>query len=197
MALGPDIAERLNRARADLRAGVPIILSDAEGGALVFAAETLDPGRYEAARTQGAAILAITGRRAETLRTPAYDGDIARISVPVSAGAEWVGDVADPASDLASPLKGPFQHIRDGSAGLARAAVAVVKSARLLPAALIVSVEDAAGLAASESLTELPADEVAKALAAPVGPEAGRSRAAADVRFRSGAALCVPPRRWR
>lgn len=168
MALGPDIAERLNRARADLRAGVPIILEAGDGGALVFAAETLDPRRFDAARTLGAAVLAITGRRAETLRTPAYDGDIARIAVPVAADAGWIGDVADPASDLASPLKGPFRHIREGSAAAARAAIAVVKSARLLPAALIVPVADAAALAAAEGLTRLPAEDIATALAAPV-----------------------------
>jgi GTP cyclohydrolase II len=168
MPLGPDIAERLNRARADLRAGVPILLSDAQAGALVFAAETLDPLRLSGALALGAAQLAITGRRAETLRTPAYDGDVARILVPASAGAEWVRDVADPASDLDAPLKGPFQHFRGGDAGLARAAIAVVKSARLLPAALIVPVEDWSTLAATESLTALPVDEIAKALAAPV-----------------------------
>jgi GTP cyclohydrolase II len=168
MALGPDIAERLNRARADLRAGVPVVLCDAGNGALVFAAETLDPRRYDAARERGPAILAITGRRAETLRTPAYDGDIARISVPAAAGVAWIGDVADPASDLASPLKGPFQHLRGGSAGLARAAIAVAKSARLLPAVLIVPVDGAADLAAKESLTALEVDKVMTALAAQV-----------------------------
>ena len=168
MALGPDIAERLNRARADLRAGVPVAMTDAEGGALVFAAETLDPGRFDAARTFGPFVLAITGRRAETLRTPAYDGDIARIAVPKDAGAHWIGAVADPASDLNEPMKGPFLHIRTGSAALARAAIALVKSARLLPSALIVPAEDAARLAAAEGLTVLEAGSVAKTLSAPV-----------------------------
>lgn len=168
MALGPDIAERLNRARADLRAGVPVVMTDAEGGALVFAAETLDPGRFDAARALGPFVLAITGRRAETLRTPAYDGDIARIAVPKEAGAHWIGAVADPASDLNEPMKGPFLHIRTGSAALARAAIALVKSARLLPSALIVAVTDAASLAAAESLTVLEAESVARTLSAPV-----------------------------
>ena len=37
MAFAPDITERLARARADLRMGVPVVL---DGGALVLAAET-------------------------------------------------------------------------------------------------------------------------------------------------------------
>ncbi len=168
MALGPDIAERLNRARADLRAGVPVVMTDAVGGALVLAAETLDPLRFEEVRGMGSLVLAITGRRAGTLRTPAYDGDISRISVPRTAGVDWIGAVADPASDLDSPMKGPFLHIREGDAALARAAISLVKSARLLPSALIVSLADAAPLAAVQSLTVLPVDEVAKTLSAPV-----------------------------
>lgn len=168
MALGPDIAERLNRARADLRVGVPVVLTDATGGALVFAAETLGAERFSVAAALGPNMLVITSRRAETLKTAAYDGDLARIAVPAGAGADWIGAVADPASDLMSPMKGPFQHVRTGGAGIARAAIALVKSARLLPAALMVPCEDALEIAVAEDLTTLPADEVQAVLSAPV-----------------------------
>ena len=168
MTLGPDIAERLNRARVDLRAGVPIVMEESDRGALVFAAETLDPRRFHAARDKGAMVLVITDRRAETLRSPAYDGDIARIMVPQSAGVEWIRSVADPASDLAVPLKGPFKPVRDGGASLARAAVSVVKSARLLPAALVVPIKDAGAFASAEGLTALPAADIARTIASPL-----------------------------
>lgn len=168
MILGPDIAERLNRARADLRAGVPVVLTDAGGDALVFAAETLEPQRLAAAEALGPLALVITSRRAETLKTPAYDGDLARIEVPKGAGAEWLAAVADPSADLRSPMKGPFRHLRGGSPGVSRAAIALVKSARLLPAAVTLLRADAVALAAAENLTVLPASDVQARLAAPV-----------------------------
>ncbi|MEZ5867356.1 MAG: GTP cyclohydrolase II [Defluviimonas denitrificans] len=168
MTLGPDIAERMNRARADLRAGVPVVLTYPAGDALVFAAETVGPGRLTTAEGIGPLILAITNRRAETLKTPAYDGDLARVAVPAGAGAGWIGAVADPASDLDAPMKGPFRHVRTGSAAVARAAIGLVKSARLLPAAVILPHEGALALAMAEGLTVLSGPEVLAALGAPV-----------------------------
>ena len=168
MPLGPDIAERLNRARADLRAGVPVVLTGPDGDALVFAAETLEPARLAAAAALGPLALVITSRRAETLKTPAYDGDLARIEVPHDAAADWIAAVADPAADLRAPMKGPFRHLRGGSATLPRAAIALVKSARLLPAAVTLARPDAVAIAVAENLTVLAAPEVQVALAAPV-----------------------------
>jgi GTP cyclohydrolase II len=70
MSFSPDITERLARARADLRMGVPVVLGDA----LVLAAETLDAGRLADLRGLGGqAVLAITEWRAETLKARAYD----------------------------------------------------------------------------------------------------------------------------
>ena len=45
--------------------------------------------------------------------------------------------LADPADDLRVPLKGPLRALRDGSSDLHRAALHLVKSAHLLPAALL------------------------------------------------------------
>ena len=44
MPFAPDITELLARARADLRMGVPLVMSG-EGAVLVMAAETLNPQR--------------------------------------------------------------------------------------------------------------------------------------------------------
>ncbi len=55
MALGPDIVERLNRARADLRMGVPVLLTSGATAALALAAEALDPARFAALSCDGAA----------------------------------------------------------------------------------------------------------------------------------------------
>lgn len=138
MTLEPDTIELLARARADLRMGVPVVLTGKGGPVAVVAAETVSPDRLEALRGCGGALhLAITARRAETLKARAYDGDLARVELPADAGLDWVRSVADPADDLMHPMKGPLRSARDGDAGLHRLALALAKAARLLPAVLV------------------------------------------------------------
>lgn len=166
MVLSLSIPERLTRARADLRMGVPVVLCGAEGAALAAAVETLDAARLSDLRGFGVPVLAITARRAETLKARAYDGDLARIMPSSDAGLDWLRSVADPADDLRTPMKGPLQSAREGGAALARAALGLAKSAHLLPAALLVPVEDAVALAGANGLTLLTLDEIAPALTA-------------------------------
>lgn len=164
MNLGPDIVERLNRARADLRMGVPVVILSGGQGVLAVAAEALSPNRFAAMKALGSLALVITARRAETLKARAYDGDVARLVVPRDRTAAWVAAIADPAGDLLNPMKGPFESVRDGDATLARAAIALVKSARLLPAVLLAPAADAVGLAAAEGLTLIDWDVAAPEL---------------------------------
>ena len=162
MSLRLSIAERLTRARGDLRMGVPVVLCGAGGAALVAAVETLDADRLADLRGFGAPVLAITARRAETLKARAYDGDLARVVPPPEAGLDWLRAVADPADDLRTPMKGPLHSLRDGPADLARAALALAKSAHLLPAALLVPVDHALTLAGTHGLTLLSLDEIGR-----------------------------------
>ncbi len=164
MTLAPTITERLTRARGDLRMGVPVVLSGGGRAALVVAVEALTAERLVALRALGGAELALTARRAETLKARAYDGDLARILVPEGADVAWLRALADPADDLRVPMKGPLRSVRDGAADLHRAAVALAKSAHLLPAALLVTVPNGLALAAELGLTFLPLDAVAPAL---------------------------------
>ncbi|MBB3711165.1 GTP cyclohydrolase II [Limimaricola variabilis] len=155
MPFRPDPVERRARALADLRLGVPVVLGQGQG-ALVLAAETAGPERLAELRAMGGQpVLAITGRRAETLRARAYDGDVARVVLPSEVDCGWVRAVADPAGDLDRPMKGPLATLREGSAETHRAAVGLVKAARLLPAALVLPLDDAAGFAAAHELTRL------------------------------------------
>ena len=139
MSFAPDITETLARARADLRMGVPVVLAGAGGAAvLMLAAETLDAQRLADLRALGGVpVLAITARRAETLKARAYDGDLARLVLPGDAGLSWILAVCDPADDLNAPMKGPLQAARGGDAALHRLAIRLAKTARLLPAALV------------------------------------------------------------
>lgn len=151
MTFAPDVTERLARARADLRMGVPVVL---DGGAVMMAAETVDAARLAHLRTLGGApVLAITGWRAQTLKAAAYDGDLARVLLPSDVTLKWVRAIADPADDLNSPMKGPLRCARDGDAGMHRAAIALTKAARLLPAAIVLEVADPVGFAAEHCLT--------------------------------------------
>nr|WP_321506448.1 GTP cyclohydrolase II [uncultured Celeribacter sp.] len=158
MSLAPSLAELIARARADLRMGVPIVLRSEQGSAVAVAAEGLQSERLQDMRDLGQAYLAITARRAETLSARAYDDTLARLHLPGDADVTWIEAVADPADDLTHPMKGPFQSVRGGSALCARAAIALTKSARLLPAALLVDVTDAVTLAATNGLTTVPVE---------------------------------------
>jgi GTP cyclohydrolase II len=154
MGLGLSIIERMTRARGDLRMGVPVVLTDGQESLLVIAIEALTPDRLATMAALGLLELALTARRAETLKTPAYDGDMVRVGVPAGAGLDWLVALADPVDDLRVPMKGPLRCLRDGSAGLHRAGLSLAKSAQLLPAVLAVRIpRDAQGL---EALTCLP-----------------------------------------
>ncbi|HKL55582.1 MAG: GTP cyclohydrolase II [Roseovarius sp.] len=170
MTLAPDLTETLARARADLRMGVPVVLETAQGAALVLAAETLDLQRLADLRALGGQpVLAISARRAATLKARAYDGDIARVALPPDATLAWVLGVADPADDLKTPMKGPLLTVRDGTADPHRLALELVKSARLLPAALLLELDAPETFAARHRLTAVPATE-ARALIAETSP---------------------------
>lgn len=151
MSFDPTPAELLSRARADLRMGLPIVLRHGSEALLAAAAETISAERL--AELAPEAHLALTQRRAETLKIPVYDGDLARIALPRGLDLAGLHAIIDPADDLMAPLKGPFQALRGGETALARAALTLLKSARLLPAALIAPAESA-----GRKLTTIDAD---------------------------------------
>ncbi len=167
MSLIPDITELLARARADLRMGVPVVLSDDSGSSvLALASETLTPQRLADLRALGGTpVVAITVRRAETLKARAYDGDLARVIIPADADHGWVQAVADPSDDLNAPMKGPLMSERQGNANLHRIAIALTKSAHLLPAAVIVPIDDGVVFAATNGLTHIDHTRAAPHLA--------------------------------
>ena len=172
-SLGPNGPERAARALTDLRLGVPVALIGAgTGDAVIAAAEGLSAERLTRLRALGRPVLAVTDWRARTLKARAYDGDLARLALPGDAGADWVRNAADPANDLAAPLMGPFVTDRGGDAALHRIAIRLAKSARLLPAVLVVELSDGAALAATEGLTCLTQGEAVAALSAPTAHRA-------------------------
>ncbi|MEM9783581.1 MAG: GTP cyclohydrolase II, partial [Pseudomonadota bacterium] len=176
--------ERVARARADLRIGAPVVLTAPAGvgsenlgpaAAVILAAETLSAERVAALAdlAPSAVDLVITGRRAETLRARAYDGDVARIVLDGAAlrGIDWIRATADPSVDMATPLKGPYLTRRGGGADLHRLAIVLAKQARLLPAVVVASFVDparATTLAAEAGLCILDAATVQGAAGAAI-----------------------------
>lgn len=160
MSLSPTPLERLNRARADLRMGLPVALHTPDGAALMVPAESLTIQRLRDLRALcEQPVLAVTGHRAQTLKARAYDGDVARVLIPPDADLAWIAALADPADDLRMPMKGPLRTLREGSADLHRAAIRLTKAAQLLPAALVAQTPQALALAAEHGLTTLDAAE--------------------------------------
>ncbi|MEM9852447.1 MAG: GTP cyclohydrolase II [Pseudomonadota bacterium] len=142
MAIRITPEEMTARARADLRMGVPVCLTDDSGAMwLAAATETLTSARLGELRAMSPELdLALTHWRAQTLLAPAYDGDLVRIAVPDAASVGWAHAMADPSLDLDTPLKGPFSYVRTGNAAAHRAAIGLCKSAGLLPAAVLIPV---------------------------------------------------------
>lgn len=147
-SLLPNSADRIARAVSDLRMGFPVFLRGEDSGALVLAAEWLREDQLVALRGIGTPVLALSDWRAATLKIAAYDVDLVRVRIPEDIGANWVCDAANPANDLANPIKGPFMTVRDGSADLHRAAIRLCKQAHLLPAAVLVETAHAEGVMA-------------------------------------------------
>jgi GTP cyclohydrolase II len=153
MKLSLTVLERVARARADLRIGAPVALAAPSGGALALSAETAAPGRVTTLGALGPIDLAVTARRAETLRARAYDGDLARIALEDASDFARIEAAADPALALAAPLSGPYRTRRDGAADAHRLAIRLCKQARLLPSAVVLPVSDPAAAAREHGLT--------------------------------------------
>lgn len=172
MSFNPDINEQLARARSDLRMGVPVVITGAHP-VLILAAETLTAQRLaDVLALGGEPVLAITARRAQTLKARAYDGDLARVLLPQDATPRWVQAIADPADDLRTPMKGPLACARGGDASAHSMALTLLKSARLLPAAVVLALPQAETFAKAHGLTmlNLTASVPALALRSPLHP---------------------------
>ena len=108
MTLAPTLPELLARARGDLRLGLPVVVTEATGGVLMAATETLGAGRLAAMRALGPVWIGLTARRAQTLKARAYDAPASENSATQS------GRVAIQKWPLAriTPGRSPFSTFR-------------------------------------------------------------------------------------
>ena len=157
---GLNITQKLARARADLRMGAPVVIVGTSAS-LVYSAEVIDQSRFDALRGHfNDTRLVITARRAETLKVACYDGDFAQISITNDRDLRWVKSVADPSRDLSAGPLGPFQVLRDTAIGQERTALSLLKSAELLPAAVLCEIKNPAEFVSNNGLSLLPSSDI-------------------------------------
>ena len=159
--LGPTNQEILLRARADLRLGVPIILGSRDNDVIITPIEVLSQSRLDQLKSiDKNSMILITARRAQTLKCPIYDGNFVRIELKQVPEISLIKAIADPSLDLKNPLKGPFKIIRDKPLKLENEALLLLKSAQLLPAAIISKIVKGKDYAAIHNLTYLQANQL-------------------------------------
>ena len=159
--LGPTDQEILMRARADLRLGIPIVLTNQENDAVVAPLDVLDQTRLDQLKSiDDNSFILITARRAQTLKCPVYEGNFARIEVGQSAKISSLKAIADPSLDLKNPLKGPFDILREKPLKLETEVLWLLKSAHLLPAAIISRIDNGESFASENNLTYLQTEQL-------------------------------------
>ena len=134
-----DPGHAVARAIDAMRRGWPIAIGDAGAALSLLAIETADAGRLAAFDPEGRADVLLSASRAETLRLAnqreaANPGHAVRIERAPWLDFDMAVALADPALDLATPLKGPFRAVDVRRQTIADAALDLARQAGLLPA---------------------------------------------------------------
>jgi len=142
------------RALAELRRGLPVLVcADDAPATVVLAAETATADTL--ARVLGwnrqQTRIAITARRARALSVRPSGHDVVLIPWRSWFDAETVRGIGDAGTDLAQPLRGPFDREKRAPTQAEGAAVQLAKLARLLPVAVVAPIETPAPAAWAET----------------------------------------------
>ncbi|MFU8863442.1 MAG: GTP cyclohydrolase II [Rhodobacterales bacterium] len=164
-SLGPGVTARVMRGKGDLRLGVPVVLTHGDEAALIVAVEALSAERFGALMTMGALPqLALTRHRAAALGLKVLPvAKAVAMGLPASVDLAALHALADPKTGDAQPAAAPLiDSPPEITAGrpIHRAAIALAKAAQLLPAALVISVEDGVAEATRHGLSLIAAEDV-------------------------------------
>lgn len=178
-------ARRAARAIDALRRGWPFRIEGADGALDLLAVES---ARDAALAEFGSADLLISGERAVTLkltnqRAAATPGPVRLADGAASVAAALA--IADPALDLANPLKGPFRTIASGGEAAAATAMTMARHAGLLPAFFVRSAGGEAETACSTADVAALLDPSRLEIAARARLPVAASETAEIVAFRS------------
>lgn len=147
----------VSRAASDLVRRVPVLIRTAGSRALVFPMELVEPDDLERLRSGGTPDLVIGIERAMVLKAPHKGRQAVRLALPPHLDARGLRALADPTADLDRPLKGPLALVGEGETLLDKAALALMRAARLLPAAILL---DNPGTTFTDGLLELKAEAI-------------------------------------
>jgi len=132
---GETAIARVAEAVARMRRGAGVTIRDGAGASSALAVETASDANIES--LPGAALLVLSHARARTLKMRLYTPDVVAIKLERPIRAAHLRAIADPTADLAEPLKGPFDAVREALPARYAAAVRLAKLAGLLPAAIV------------------------------------------------------------
>jgi GTP cyclohydrolase II len=134
----PPESGRCLRAIDAFRRGAAVRIEGERSTFLALAVEPATDARLAAIRhTSEPPLLLLTHARARTLKIRLYTPDIAALRPDWPLRASQMRAIADPTADLAEPLKGPFDAVREALDPGFAAAIKLTKLAGLLPAALV------------------------------------------------------------
>ncbi len=127
------------RAIDAMRRGWPVVLGDGAKALTLLAIESADAEQLAAFDPDAEADVILSASRAETLklanqREAANPGHAVRIERAPWLDFDMAVALADPALDLATPLKGPFRAVDAGAQQVADCALDLARIAGLLPA---------------------------------------------------------------
>jgi len=160
----PSIVDRVILAVDAFRRGRAVAIDGPGGTMLARAVETLEAPALDVLKRSGRARLVLTQARARTLKIRLYTPAVAALAVPRDMDLARLKAVADPTDDLAFPLKGPFDALREKLPAAHAASVKLAKLAGLLPATVVVPA--GAGTRAALSASDIHAydDEIVRTL---------------------------------
>ncbi len=133
-------AERVVRAVDAFRRGAPVVVVDGDGTkSLTLAVETATDAALAALKPDEThpVFQLLTHARARTLKVRLYTPQIVAILPALPLRGRALRAVADPTADLAEPLKGPFETVREKLPQSYAAAVKLAKLAGLLPSVVV------------------------------------------------------------
>ncbi len=155
----------VERAAAAFRRGEPVLVDGTDGvPVLALPAETGTRQRLAALQAHtGAAHAVITHARAVTLKARLYTQGVVALDLGPDAAFERLRTLADPTADLANPMAGPYNVLRQTLPEAYQAGVKLAKLSGLLPAlaAAALTREAAHALESAERLERVSAEAIA------------------------------------
>jgi GTP cyclohydrolase II len=164
-ALAPRPAERLNRVRADLKVGLPVILHDGPARYLVALVETMTAARLAAFERLGPPEIVLSRRRAEALGiAPLVSGDTVRLRVPAGAGLAWLAAMSGQDGRKGAETD-PHLPLAEAGSAPHDAAIRMAMALQAVPAVLVVALNaQDDGAIADLDLSDVPLSLVTEAL---------------------------------